>query len=153
MQWLSDLGSNNCLLICGTAWFTAQVSKFIINLLLKRKVRFERLYGSGGMPSSHTALVSSLVMSVARFEGVSSTYFALAVAFAGIVIYDAMGVRRQAGEHAKLLNIIIDEEEYLKNEIEDDDDYELKELLGHTPLEVIGGAMVGILVSMLWNPI
>ncbi len=153
MQWIKEICSNNCLVICALAWFTAQFLKFILNLIIRKKVRFERLYGSGGMPSSHTALVSSLVMAVARFEGISSTYFALAVAFAAVVIYDAMGVRRQAGEHAKLLNKIIDSEDYLKNDFEDDDDYELKELLGHTPLEVLGGAMVGILVSMMYQPV
>lgn len=152
MQWLRALAGNNCLVICALSWFVAQVLKFIISSIARNKIKFERLYGSGGMPSSHTALVASLVMSVARFEGISSTYFALSVAFAAVVIYDAMNVRRQAGEHAKILNKIMDEEEYFRSESEDDDDHELKELLGHTPFEVLGGAMVGILVSFLYQP-
>lgn len=151
MQWVKDLFANDCLMIVSLSWFTAQFLKFLINILIRKKVRFERLYGSGGMPSAHTAFVSSLVMAVARVEGVTSTYFVLAFALAAVVIYDAMGVRRQAGEHAKVLNKIIDSEDYLRNEVDDDDDYELKELLGHTPLEVLGGAMVGILVSMLYQ--
>ncbi len=151
MQWVKDLFSNDCLIISALAWFAAQFLKFILNIIVRKKVRFERLYGSGGMPSSHTAFVSSLVMAVARVEGVTSTYFALAFAFAAVVIYDAMGVRRQAGEHARVLNKIIDSEDYLRSEVDDEEDYELKELLGHTPLEVLGGVMVGILVSMLYH--
>ena len=103
------------------------------------------------MPSAHSAMVTALTITVGEISGVSSVEFAISVVFTLVVIYDAMGVRRQAGEHAKMLNRVAYtlEQENQNNEspilMKFD---ELKELLGHTPLEVLGGIVLGILVSM-----
>ena len=100
------------------------------------------------MPSAHSATVTALVISCARFEGVNSTFFAIAVALAAIVIYDAMGVRHEAGEHAKIINQMRKSAK-ISEETEDPDFKELKEMLGHTPIEVVGGVFTGILVPLL----
>ncbi len=139
---------NNYVLICSLlSWATAQVSKFILNYVIDGRLRFERLTGAGGMPSAHSATVTALTISCARFCGTGSTEFAIAVVLAAIVIYDAMGVRHEAGEHAKVINQI------LKKSSDDDDDdpetKELKEMLGHTPLEVVGGVLLGILIPLV----
>ena len=139
---LKDLFSNYILLAAVAAWLIAQICKFLIVLLATRKVRAERLFGAGGMPSAHTAMVCSMTIAAARAVGVASPVFAICFIMACIVMYDAMGVRRQAGKHAEAINKIVREEE---NEEQFD---LLKEKLGHTPLEVLGGALLGILVSM-----
>ena len=147
MNTLSDLIHNYVLVCALSAWATAQICKFFINYFINRDLNFERLRGAGGMPSAHSATVTALVISCARFNGVQSTYFALAVALAAIVIYDAMGGRHEAGEHAKIIN------QMLKNsadeESDDPDIKELKEMLGHTPLEVVGGVFTGILIPLI----
>ncbi len=138
----------NYVLICSlSSWATAQVCKFIINYFLNHELKFERLSGAGGMPSAHSATVTALVIACARFEGVGSTFFALSVALAAIVIYDAMGVRHEAGEHAKIINQM--RKTAAEEEHEDPDFKELKEMLGHTPLEVVGGVLTGILVPLI----
>ena len=108
------------------------------------------------MPSAHSAMVSALTIAVARFDGVQSSVFALTVMFAFVTMYDAMGVRREAGLHAKLLNKYLNQIE-MKNADKDGDgipdvevdEIELKEFIGHTPLEVLGGVLLGILVGIL----
>lgn len=140
---------HNYILWCSlVSWFAAQLLKFLFVLLFQKKVQFERFIGSGGMPSSHTALVTSLTISTAQICGVESSEFAIAFILACVVIYDAMGVRREAGEHAKLLNIIMRDDD---DNFDDYEDCELKEKLGHTPLEVLGGALLGILIPMIIN--
>ncbi|MDD6395731.1 MAG: divergent PAP2 family protein [Firmicutes bacterium] len=140
----------NYVLVCAlSSWAVAQVWKFILNYIIDRKVNFERLSGAGGMPSAHSATVTALTIACARFCGTGSTEFAIAVVVAAVVIYDAMGVRHEAGEHAKIIN------QMLKKSSEEDDDSddpeikELKEMLGHTPLEVVGGVLLGILVPLV----
>ena len=141
------------------AWAMAQIIKFIITLITKRKLDWRHILSSGGMPSSHTALVCSLTIAMARKTGVSSAECALALALACIVMYDAMGVRRAAGEHAKVLNKLVFGFQLVSEESnnpEDDQiaeelgDKALKEYLGHTPLEVLGGMLLGILVAMVF---
>lgn len=140
---------NNYVLVCALlSWAIAQVCKFILNYVIDRQVNFERLSGAGGMPSAHSATVTALTISCARVCGTGSTEFALAVVLAAVVIYDAMGVRHEAGEHAKIIN------QMLKKSSEDDDNEdpeikELKEMLGHTPLEVVGGVLLGILLPLI----
>lgn len=139
---------HNYVLVCAlSSWATAQILKFILNYIVTRDFNFERLSGAGGMPSAHSATVTALVIACARYNGMDSTYFALSVALAAIVIYDAMGVRHEAGEHAKIIN------QLLKNSAEEENDdpdvKELKEMLGHTPLEVVGGVLTGILVPLI----
>lgn len=130
-----------------SAWFIAQVSKAFLHFLQTKKFDLERLFGPGGMPSAHSALVCAMVMALARKEGVRSSVFALGLVFAVVVMYDAMGVRRSAGEHAKLLNKMV--ADWWDNDHEFKNDEKLKEFVGHTPLEVLSGALVGVLVAIL----
>ncbi len=130
------------------AWFTAQFIKVIIVLIRDRKFDVERFVGSGGMPSAHSAFVVSLSIAVGITEGFESAVFAVSMVLALIVMYDATGIRRAAGEQAKLLNQIVGK--WGRKEFPD---VELKELLGHTPVQVIMGALVGILVALVRHPI
>ena len=122
--------------------------KIIIELIKNKKLNLRRIVGSGGMPSSHSAFVCSLATTIGITEGVSSPLFAMAVALSAIVMYDAAGVRRAAGKQAKILNQIIESERENINVQE-----KLIELLGHTPLEVYVGALVGIVMAFLFVPI
>ena len=146
MKTLNDLFNNYVLMSIITAWISAQILKMVLTFVVSKRIKLERLVGAGGMPSSHSASVCAMMISVARFAGVGSPMFAIAFLFAGVVMHDAMGVRREAGNHAKLLNQIVDTME--ENEEIDEQD-ELKEFVGHTPLEVLGGALLGILISMI----
>ena len=140
---------SNYVLICAmSAWLAAQFLKFLLTWLVSGKIKLERLTGSGGMPSAHTAMVVSATIATARVEGLGSAAFAIALVVACIVMYDATGVRRQAGEHAKQLNKIN------RDNDDDNDSFEdelLKEKLGHTPLEVLGGSLLGIIVSIVYS--
>ena len=153
MELFRTIASNYVLTLCGLSWIAAQVMKFVINYIFARKFKFERLYGSGGMPSAHTALVTALVMGVAKVSGLGSTEFVISAVLAAVVIYDSLGVRRAAGEHARVLNKIMDKRDYPPPENAETDvvQKQLKELLGHTPMEVLGGAMLGIIISMMYR--
>ena len=146
IMYISDL-INNFALICSlTGWLVASVAKIIISFIREKRVDFRRIYGSGGMPSSHSATVTSLATAVAKTDGLNSTSFAIAFMFAFIVMYDALGVRRAAGEQARILNQLVNnlsenKPVYLKKK--------LKELIGHTPLEVVVGALLGILIGLV----
>ncbi|HAL63826.1 MAG TPA: divergent PAP2 family protein [Clostridiales bacterium] len=128
------------------AWFTAQVIKVITSLIQDKRFDFRRLVGSGGMPSSHASFVTSLATSVGIIEGFSSTDFAICTVFALVVMYDAAGVRRAAGQQARILNKIL--EDFEKSDFSQSDKH-LKELLGHTPKEVFVGALLGIAIALL----
>lgn len=142
-----ELSSNLVLISSILGWFTAQFLKTLINMLLNKKFNPERLVGSGGMPSSHSATVCALATSAFLVYGISSFEFAVAVIFAFIVMYDAMGVRRETGEQAKLLNQIVtsfkNHEEFPLFE------KRLKEYIGHTPVQVFAGALLGIVIALL----
>lgn len=143
-------GFNYLLSISLTGWLVAQVLKTLINGLLLGKFSLERMWGSGGMPSSHSATVCSLVMAAARLYGPDSAIFALAFIMAIIVMYDAMGVRRATGEQAKILNRMLTD--WMEAESANSPflgDKKLKEMVGHTPFEVLGGAVVGVAVGWL----
>ena len=148
MKYIIEFFSNSILMAVLLSWFTAQALKVVFVLITNRKFDLQRFVGSGGMPSSHSSLVMTLVVMVARADGISSTTFALALAFAVIVMYDAMGVRRAAGEQAKTINILADT---IESVIGDPDlvPKELKEFLGHTPVEVIAGAILGITIALI----
>ena len=184
MPIIQVLCSNSLVNICALSWFAAQVIKTLLHWFSHGNLRLERLTGSGGMPSSHSALVVSLTIGMARVEGFVSPVFALTIAFAAVVMYDAMGVRRAAGEQAKTINWLLgsykDFWDVLKEhpllDFEDDEEISaplpsdagdpdalsddetsadpdrkaLKEYLGHTPLEVIAGALLGILIAMIY---
>ncbi len=150
---------NDVLSIAIISWFAAQVAKTILYWIKTKRLVLERLTGAGGMPSCHSATVCALTIAVSRVDGIASTEFALALILAMVVMYDAMGVRRAAGLHAKELNRIrkileehygdeADEDEGENGEIEKTKD--LKEFLGHTPFEVLGGALLGILIAMAY---
>lgn len=135
----------NYLLICAFAgWFTAQLIKCVRYVIRRRSFDFRLLMSSGGMPSSHSATVCALVTATAKISGMKSVEFALAFILAFIVMYDAAGVRRAAGEQAKVLN-------RMAKEFSDGDarylDKNLKELIGHTPIQVVVGAILGILIA------
>ncbi|HEX3027659.1 MAG TPA: divergent PAP2 family protein [Clostridia bacterium] len=136
---------NYILVSAVVSWMLSQVIKTILTLISTKRFDTERIFGAGGMPSAHSAMVCALLMGIARKCGPSSPEFALAVAFAAVVMYDAMGVRRAAGEQAKILNKLVDKWEEDGTEITDKD---LKEHLGHKPVEVLAGALLGILVSL-----
>ena len=133
-----------------TGWLVAQVLKTIINGILMGKFDVERMWGAGGMPSAHSATVCALVVAALRLEGTHSPIFAITVVLAVIVMYDAMGVRREAGEQAKILNQLLTnwmDEEAKRTPILGDK--KLKEMVGHTPFEVLGGALLGTVIGAL----
>lgn len=138
----SGIRENNVLITALWAWLVAQTAKTVIWGITKRQLNFRRLVEPGGMPSAHSAFVTSLATGVGLYEGWSSPVFALAAVFSLIVMYDAAGVRRAAGKQAKVLNQIV--EDLGKREVHPD---RLRELIGHTPVEVIVGAVYGILFA------
>lgn len=148
MQEVADILHNRILLVALIACITAQGVKLVIDLVTTRKLNVTYLFSPGGMPSAHSALVGALATSVGIIKGWSSAEFAIACLFAIIVMYDAAGVRQAAGKQAKILNQIIDElfqEEHNLNE------ERLKELLGHTPFQVLVGLSLGITIAMVFS--
>ena len=146
MQFIIDLWGNVPLRCSIIAWMVAQALKVLITLWLNRQWDWRRWFGMGGMPSSHSAFVFSLMVSVGIRDGLSSTLFALSFALAAIVIYDAMGGRAETGKQGAVLNKILRQVLVEGKPITEDT---LKELVGHTPLEVLGGIAVGLLVAVL----
>ena len=144
MSILGEIFSNKAVVVPITAWFAAQLLKIIINIIKNKKMDFLLLVSSGGMPSSHSSFTVSLAVTIGYNYGWNSGLFALSIAFALIVMYDAAGVRRTAGKQAKVLNKLI-HSHMDRIEIEG----KLKELIGHTPLEVLMGALLGVVMG-LW---
>ncbi len=137
----------NPILIMGiSAWAIAQVLKFIISIIAFRKVDIQYLYTGGGMPSSHSALVCACSAGTAFATGLSSPLFAIVTLFSFIVMYDAANVRRETGRQSKILNYITKDWDDIPPEVMD---RQLKELLGHTPLQVLVGAVLGIAVGVI----
>ena len=141
----NTLLDNRVLVAAFVAWAVAQISKTIIDLFQQRKLVLSRLVSSGGMPSSHSALVTGLATATGRVAGVSSAAFAIAVVLASIVMYDAAGVRRAVSIQARILNQMIDEAFQGSPMAEK----RLRELIGHTPIQVIVGGMLGVGVGLL----
>ncbi|MCI8554457.1 MAG: divergent PAP2 family protein [Clostridiales bacterium] len=155
-QFFQEFIQNKALAAAILGWFFAQVLKVLLNLFLTRKLNLERLWGAGGMPSAHSAMVSALTIALARFYGVNTPLFALAVIFDFVTLYDAMGVRREAGEHARLLNKYLNQIAMQNADTNGDgmpdievDEIDLKEFIGHTPMEVLGGVLLGIMIGIL----
>ena len=148
---MKELLTNKLIWIPLATWFLVQVFKLIVEVFNAkgRKINFRRILGSGGMPSSHTACITSLATSIGIAEGFGSPVFALSVVFCFIVMYDAAGVRRAAGKQAAVLNKIIESDEDINVQ------EKLVELIGHTPFQVVVGAIVGIVIgiifSMIWD--
>lgn len=147
MDFINGLIRNDVFLACFLAWFIAQLIKVILTFFFENKFDASRFVGSGGMPSSHSSFVISLATAVGLKRGYDSPEFALALVFALIVMYDAAGVRMAVGKQAKILNSIIDDfQHHKKHPITEK---RLKELIGHTPIEVLAGAILGIIVAQI----
>lgn len=141
----SGLPANSVLWASTLAWIIAQVLKAFTSYQHDRRLDWSKIVGAGGMPSSHSALVTSLATGVGIREGWNSTIFAVAIGFALVVMYDAAGVRRAAGKQAKVLNQIME----ILAHSGHIPGTKLRELLGHTPFEVMAGAVLGIVVAAL----
>lgn len=138
--------SNKFLYIPILTWFGIQIFKVIHDLIVTKKFNFKRILGAGGMPSSHTGVVVSLSVLIGRSEGFNSPIFALSVIFAFVVMYDAAGVRRAAGKQAQLLNKLVETPGLTGMQVHE----KLVEVLGHTPKQVLVGAIIGILVGSIF---
>ena len=147
MAFLQGLIHNPVLVAGIMGWFVAQVLKTVIHLLITKKLVWERMVGSGGMPSSHSATVCALATAAGIQYGSESFAFAISVILAIVVMHDAMGVRRETGIQARVLNemMTLFREMGTKMSVED----KLKEFVGHTPLQVWIGALLGIVVGFL----
>ena len=152
MQFIhSVLTFNEILTVSLLSWFVAQVLKTIINFVLLGRFQLERMWGDGGMPSAHSATVTAMVIATARSEGIHSAIFAVAAVVAIITMHDAMGVRRETGEQAKVLNKML--EQWIEVTEKNNpflQTMHLKEMVGHTPLQVMAGFALGILVGFLY---
>ncbi|HEX2172972.1 MAG TPA: divergent PAP2 family protein [Dehalococcoidia bacterium] len=140
---LQDLLSNRTLIAPLVAWLIAQAIKTLAMLIRGRRLNLHLLVSSGGMPSAHSAVVTALATSVGLRQGVHSPAFAIAVLFASIVMYDAAGVRRAVGAQASIINRMITDHNF--------DEKRLAELIGHTPIQVIAGAALGIACGLAWG--
>lgn len=147
MEFVTGLIHNPIFISAAIGWFVAQVLKTLIHLFMTRSFVAERLVGSGGMPSSHSSTVCALATSTGILYGPSGSEFALACFLAIIVMYDAMGVRRAAGNQAKILNEMMDLFSHMGNHLSPHDT--LKEFIGHTPIQVFAGAILGILIATI----
>lgn len=137
---------NKYLYIPFLLWFGIQLFKLMYDLVTTKKFNFKRILGAGGMPSSHSAVVTSLCTLIGRNEGVGSPIFALSVIFAFIVMYDACGVRRAAGKQAALLNKLIETPGLTGVQVSE----KLVEVLGHSPKQVFVGALIGIIAGFIF---
>lgn len=126
-------------------WILIQTFKVIWDLVKTKKFNFKRIMGAGGMPSSHSAVVTSLATLIGKYNGVDSPVFAIALILALVVMYDAAGVRRAAGKQAKILNKIVNTPGLTNIQVQE----RLVEVLGHTPIEVFVGAIIGIVAGLL----
>ena len=148
MEFISDLLQNRVFMAAATGWLVAQVLKTIIDMCVNKSFDPERLVGSGGMPSSHSATVCALATAAGIEYGGGSFQFAISAILAIIVMYDARGVRREAGLQAQVLNEMIAFFQNMGKSVSYEE--KLKELVGHTPLQVTAGAILGILISVLY---
>ena len=150
MQDFGDIINNRILWVALAASLVAQVLKLMVDYGVNRKINIRVLVETGGMPSSHASTVTALATAVGQVKGWSSVEFAIATVFAIIVMYDAAGVRQAAGKQARILNQIIDEVFYEHQNFNED---RLKELLGHTPKQVIMGFILGVAIAWLAGPV
>ncbi|MBR3761126.1 MAG: divergent PAP2 family protein [Lachnospiraceae bacterium] len=146
MKFFNDLLSNEIFISAATAWLIAQILKTLIHAFLTKDFDLERMYGSGGMPSSHSSTVTALATSCYFVHGAASSEFAIALILAIIVMYDARGVRRETGIQAKVLNNLMELLADIHNELMPIDE-KLKEFVGHTPLQVVAGAFLGLAIA------
>ena len=144
---MRDFLENKFLIVPFIGWCCIQLFKFITDFVINRKPNFRRLFGAGGMPSSHSAVVATLTTLIGKEYGLGSGIFAVSFIFSLIVMYDAAGVRRAAGKQATILNKLV--ENYPNSNVIVTE--KLVEVLGHTPFQVLIGAVIGILVGTLYG--
>ncbi len=147
MTWFFDLITNPIIVAGVTAWFNAQVLKTIIYWVVNKKFDIWRLFGDGGMPSGHSATVTSIAMISALIYGTGSFQFAISTMLAVIVCHDAMGVRQETGKQAKVLNEIMKSFDILLKDALPE--VKLKEFVGHTPFQVFTGIIIGIVHGLI----
>ena len=145
---LADFLNNKVLLISAASWVITQILKVMVILVQERRLAWNYLVTSGGMPSSHTATVCALATSIALTIGVGSIFFSIAVVLAVIVMYDAAGVRQSVGQHSAILNRMVREFSFRTSKQEREKD--LREFIGHTPFQVFVGALLGIFIAWTW---
>lgn len=143
---LMQLLNNRIFWVCVMAWFVAQAAKVVLTLAVEHRLDFKRFFGLGGMPSSHSAVVTALAVGVGIRSGFNSTLFAIACVLAVITMTDAAGVRRAAGKQAAMINKIVQDMIQNGGDLPNET---LKELLGHTPLQVLVGALLGTVIAIL----
>ncbi len=143
-----EIGQNKVLWISMLAWFIAQSLKVVHTLIVDKRFNVLRFVGSGGMPSSHSSFVTAMTSSIGQIHGFNSTLFAMSLGFALVVMYDAAGVRFAVGNQAIILNQMI-EDFHMRRKDKKLTEHRLKELVGHTQYEVLVGAILGILLSIL----
>lgn len=146
MDIFNQIINNKCIVLPIILWFLIQLFKVITDLIVNKRLNVKRIVGAGGMPSSHSAIVSSLAILVGREYGFDSGIFAIALITAFVVMYDAAGVRRAAGKQARIINKILDTPGLSTEEVQE----KLVEALGHTPIQVFVGALLGIIVGILF---
>ena len=145
MQVIKDIVGNKCIYVPFFLWCVVQAYKVISELVINKKLDMKRLVGAGGMPSSHSAVVCSLASCIGKQYGFDSGMFAIAIIMACVVMYDAAGIRRAAGKQARVLNKILETPGLTTGEVQE----KLVELLGHTPIQVFVGAVIGFVVGGL----
>ncbi len=146
LVYLDAFFHNQVLMTAITAWIIAVIAKAFVTLVSQRRLPLESFLGTGGMPSTHTTPVAAMALMVGFVNGFDSTLFAIGIVVMSVVMYDASGIRRQAGSHAKAINMIfkglLEREQIRTAQL-----VELRELLGHEPIEVAGGAIIGFLTA------
>lgn len=147
MEWFSQLLENGVIVTGTVAWVTAQILKTIVHAVVNKKLDLPRLIGDGGMPSAHSSTVTAIAASCGLYYGLASFEFGITVIFALIVMRDAMGVRLETGKQAKVINEIVDFVDSMGKNLSTEE--KLKELVGHTPLQVLAGALLGLMVSFV----
>ena len=145
MEIIGEIFKNKYIVIPLLLWFCIQIFKVIYDLITTKKFNFKRIMGAGGMPSSHSAVVAGITTLIGKYEGVNTPLFALSLTVAFVVMYDACGVRRAAGKQAELLNKIIETPGLTGIQVSE----RLVEVLGHTPVQVLVGATIGIVVGLI----
>lgn len=146
MSALLEIVTSKYIYIPILVWFCIQSFKVVWDLVETKKFNFKRILGAGGMPSSHSAVVMSLAVMIGKGEGFNSPLFALSLIFAIVVMYDAAGIRRAAGKQAKLLNKIVNTPGLSTIQVQE----KLVEVLGHTPVQVFVGAVIGVIVGIIF---
>ena len=150
ITFILDLLQNPLFVSAACGWFVAQSAKLIIYFIINKEFSWERIFGAGGMPSSHSATVCSLVVSTGIVYGASGFELPMSIFFAFIVMYDAVGVRRETGEQSKILNEMVQQWFQKGNRLQSIDPMkQLKEFVGHTPMQVLIGALLGALIAVI----